>query len=49
MQTFRDFLTWYNNLDAVPFLEALDKQSAVFADKGIDMFKTAIHTKGEHG
>ena len=42
MNTFRDFLIWYNNLDVVPFLEALDKQSAVFATKGIDMFKTAI-------
>ena len=46
MQTFRDFLIWYNNLDVVPFLKALDKQSAVFADKGIDMFKTAISLPG---
>ena len=25
MRTLRDFLVWYNNLDVVPFLEALDK------------------------
>ena len=27
MDTFRDFLVWYNNLDVVPFLEAIDKMS----------------------
>ena len=42
MQTFGDFLVWYNNLDVAPFLQALKKRSSVFAEKGIDMFKRAI-------
>ena len=46
MQTFRDFLVWYNNLDVAPFLQALEKQSSVFAEKGIDMFKTATSLPG---
>ena len=25
MQTFEDFLVWYNNLDVVPFIEAVEK------------------------
>ena len=27
MPTFKDFLVWYNNLDVVPFLEAVEKMS----------------------
>ena len=27
MTSFRDFLVWYNNLDVVPFLEAIEKMS----------------------
>ncbi|CAB4040471.1 Zinc finger and SCAN domain-containing 22 [Paramuricea clavata] len=27
MTTFRDFLVWYNNLDVVPFLQAIDKMT----------------------
>ena len=27
MSTFKDFLVWYNNLDVVPFLEAVEKMS----------------------
>ena len=42
MQTLRDFLIWYNNLDVVPFLEALEKQSDVYVSKGLDMFKDAV-------
>ena len=42
---FRDFLIWYN-LNIVPFLQAPHKQNAVFADKGIDMFKTTILLSG---
>ena len=42
MQTLRDFLIWYNHLDVVPFLEALQKQSDVYISKGLDMFKDAV-------
>ena len=46
MSSFRDFLRWYNNLDVRPFLEAIDKQSSVYRDKGIDMLKSAISLPG---
>ena len=38
MQTMRDFLTWYNNLDVGPFIEALDKMKAFWQGYGIDIF-----------
>ncbi len=25
MKTFEDFLEWYNNLDVIPFVEAVEK------------------------
>ena len=46
MQTFRDFLVWYNNRDVVPFLEALKKQSAFYKERGIDMLKDGISVPG---
>lgn len=46
MSTVRDFLKWYNNLDVVPFLEALEKMTQFWRPKGIDMFKEAISLSG---
>ena len=44
METLKDFLCWYNNLDVKPFLEAIEKQTAV--SKGIDMFKQHVSIPG---
>lgn len=46
MQTFRDFLVWYNNLDVRPFVEAIEKFLHFYFQKGIDVFKTAISVPG---
>ena len=46
MQTLRDFLVWYNNLDVVPFLGGLDKMSQFWRRYGIDMLKEAILLPG---
>ena len=46
MSTFRDFLVWYNNLDVVPFLEAVEKMSAFWQERKIDMFKDGISVPG---
>ncbi|KAJ8031107.1 hypothetical protein HOLleu_27721 [Holothuria leucospilota] len=46
MQTMKDFLTWYNNRDVVPFLEALDKMAQFYRDKRIDVFKDGISVPG---
>ena len=42
MRTLGDFLVWYNSLDVLSFLEALDKMSQFWHRYGIDMLKEAI-------
>ena len=39
MQTFEDFLVWYNNLNVVPFIEAVEQMSQFWRERKIDMFK----------
>ena len=39
MCTFKDFLSWYNNKDVVPTLEAMQKMLAFYHKNGIDMLK----------
>ncbi|KAJ8048029.1 hypothetical protein HOLleu_00186 [Holothuria leucospilota] len=46
MQTVKDFLTWYNNRDVVPFLEALDKIAMFYRERHIDAFKDGISVPG---
>ncbi|XP_038067357.1 uncharacterized protein LOC119737233 [Patiria miniata] len=46
MNTVRDFLVWYNNLDVVPFLDAVDKMFAFYRQRQMDMFKCAISVPG---
>ena len=41
-----DLLVWYNNLDVKPFLLALDSQSEIYKEKGIDMLTRAISLPG---
>ena len=42
MQTFGDWLEYYNNLDVTPFLETLEKTKAFYTKLGIDIFKDAV-------
>ena len=37
MQSFSDYLHWFNNKDVVPTLEAMKKMIQVHHEKGIDM------------
>lgn len=46
METMLDFLKWYNCLDVVPFLEAIQKQSDVYKLHGIDMLKDGVSVPG---
>ena len=39
MHTFADFLACYKNLDVEPMLQAIQQQSVVYENKGIDMLK----------
>jgi len=46
MQTFKDFLIWYNNLDVEPFLEAVEKICTFWKERNIDMFKDGVSVPG---
>ena len=46
MQTFRDYLIWYNNLDVEPFVEAVEKMFEFYQPRGIDLFKDSISVPG---
>ena len=45
-QSFEDFLVWYNNLDVVPFIEAVEKMSQFWRERKIDMFNDGISFPG---
>ena len=46
MQTFRDFLTWYNNKDVIGFVEALSKMIEFYKSKDLDMMKDGMSVPG---
>ncbi len=46
MKTFKDFLEWYNNLDVLPFIEAIEKMKQFYIDKRLDIFKDGVSLPG---
>lgn len=46
MRTFADWLENYNNLDIVPFLEAMEKMRRFYSGLGVDIFKDARSLPG---
>ena len=46
METFQDFLEYYNNLDVKPFVEAVEKMQVFYKDIGIDFFKRMFEYPG---
>lgn len=46
MSTVKDVLMWYNNLDVVPFLEALEKMVTFYKEREIDVFKDGLSVPG---
>jgi hypothetical protein len=46
MHSMRDMLIWYNNLDVIPFIEALTKQKEFYKSQELDMSKDAISVPG---
>jgi len=47
MRTFADRVRYYNNLDAAPSLEALEKMRNFYTEKGIDILKDCQHPRRE--
>lgn len=46
METFRDYLIWYNNLDVEPFVEAIEKMFQFYEPKKLDLFKDGMSVAG---
>ena len=46
MQTFSDWLRYYDNLDVAPGLESLERMRAFYTEKGIDILKDAVSIPG---
>ena len=46
METFRDFLVFYNNLDVGPFVTAVEKMQEFYFGLGVDLFKVAVSIPG---
>ena len=46
MQTFKDFLIYYNEKDVVPFIKAVEQFQKFYKCKNIDIFKMSISIPG---
>lgn len=46
METFRDFLKWYNNLDVKPFVKGVLNYCKMYWKENIDVFKVAFSIPG---
>ena len=46
MTTMKEFLTWYNNKDVEPLLEAIDKMYLYYQNQNVDIFKDGINVPG---
>lgn len=46
METLRDFLEWYNNLDVQPFVKAVQNLQKYYFERRIDIFKCSISVPG---
>ena len=46
MNTFRDFLEYYNNLDVGPFVTAVTRFQEFYKENRLDVFKVAISAPG---
>ena len=46
METMKNYLEYYNLLDVVPFVEAVDKLQNMYTEKSVDMFKSAFSVPG---
>ncbi len=42
----QDFLEWYNNLDVLPFIEAVEKMKTFYKAKKLDLFKDGVSLPG---
>ena len=46
MKTFKDYLEYYNNLDVIPFVEAVEKMKVFYRERNLDIFKGGVSLPG---
>ena len=46
MKTMKDYLEYYDNLDVIPFIEAVEKMKNFYQDKKLDLFKDGVSLPG---
>ena len=46
MKTMKDYLEYYNNLDVIPFIEAVEQMKNFYQDKKLDLFKDGVSLPG---
>ncbi len=46
MKRFKDFLEWYNNLDVIPFVEAVQIMKLFYQERKLDIFKDGVSLPG---
>jgi len=46
MTSMKEFLTWYNNKDVEPMLEAIEKMYLYYQNQNVDIFKDGISVPG---
>jgi hypothetical protein len=46
MKTFKDCLEWCNNLDGLPFIEAVEKMKTFYKNKRLDLLKDGFSLPG---
>ena len=46
METFREYLEYYNNLDVTPFVTAIERPQKFYRENQLDVFKISISVPG---
>ncbi|GMF50409.1 unnamed protein product [Phytophthora fragariaefolia] len=46
MKSIKDLLIWYNNLDVIPFIKAINAQRELFKSFNLDMFADEVSLPG---
>jgi hypothetical protein len=46
MKTMKDYLEYYNNLDVIPFIQAVEQMKKFYQSKKLDIFKDGVSLPG---
>jgi hypothetical protein len=46
MKILKDYLEYYNNLDVIPFIQAVEQMKKFYQSKKLDIFKDGVSLPG---